>query len=119
MATFARSIDAVTVTPALVMPFEAEDEAQTIVHPVSNAEYPDATLRPATASAGVIRLFFLTFDDVEAARLFFRPASTFTTTAGPSWLPARFVPQGRIRRTQDPDRPGRWMLEVPYQELAP
>jgi hypothetical protein len=120
MATvISRSTDAATVTPALVMPFEGEDEAGTVVHRIPGREFPDVTLAPALGSGGTLRLFFLTFADAEAARGFHRAAATFTIASDQEWLPAAYVPQGRIRRAQQAENLRRWVLEVPYEEIAP
>lgn len=114
--TFYRSTDAVTVTPDLVMPWEADDEVRTLVHPILGNPYPDITLREAAASTGTMRLFFLSFNTAETARLFFRAPALFTTTSELGWMPARFVPQDRINRAQQDPLTARWILTVPFQE---
>lgn len=115
--TFTRSIDAATITPALVLgSFESEDPVQTLVHVIPGRETPDVTLRPAQASTGVMRLFFLSHAQADAARVFHRAAAVFGTGSDMEWLPAAYVPQRGIRRAQQ-DHAGRWVIEIPYQEI--
>jgi hypothetical protein len=113
-----RSTDAVTFTPDLVFPFEAEDEPGTVVQPILGSDRVDITLRPATASAGTIRMLFLTFADAEAARLMMRAAAVFLIASDLPWLPSGFVPAGSIRRAQQDPQLQRWILDVPYREVS-
>lgn len=116
--TFSRSTDAATFTPDLVMPFEAEDEPGTIVHPILGSDLVDITLRPAQPSIGTMRLFFLTFANADAARVFLRAAAVFAISSDLAWLPDAFVPAGPIRRVQQDPTVSRWILDVPYREVS-
>jgi hypothetical protein len=115
---FSRSTDASTVTPDLVLPFDGEDDPGTIVHRVLGTERVDVNLRPAQAGTGTMRLFFLTYADAAAARLFFRAPAIFITASDLAWLPVAFVPVAPMRRVQQDVNVARWVLEVPYQEVT-
>lgn len=114
-----RSTDASTITPDVVMLFEGEDEPGTVVHQIPGREFPDVTLAPPLSSTGTLRLLFRTFEAAEGARQFHRAAATFTIVSDKPWLPDSYVPQGKVGRAQQAADPGRWVLEIPYQEISP
>lgn len=117
--TISRSTDAETVTPELVLnAWESQDEPGTIVHPILGSEWPDVTLRPAQARTGTLRLLFATSADAESARVFHRAPAVFLTASTLAWVPAAYVPAGPIHPIQQETRT-RWILEVPFQEVAP
>lgn len=119
-ATITRPGATTAVTPDLVMPFEASDEAGTVVHPIAGRGNPDVTLAEASLSAGKLRLFFLTHEAAEAARQYHRAAAAFTLTAPDMpWLPAYYVVNGAIGRAQQERNTLRWVIEVPFQEVQP
>ncbi|MCZ4301276.1 hypothetical protein [Microbacterium oxydans] len=117
MTTITRNSDAQTIVPDLVLnEWETQNEAQTVVHKILGRPDVDVTLRPAIDAAGTMRLFFLTQAQAEAARLFHLPASTFSVATTDARLPARYVPQGQIRKAQQAND-ARWIIEVEFQEL--
>ena len=117
-AVISRSIDSATVVPGLVMLFEDEAEAGAILHPILGREYPDVTLRPASAASGVLRLFFLTHEEAAAARRFHMAAAVFSLASDTMpWLPARYVAHGQLRRVQQEQQSARWIVEIGYQEV--
>lgn len=117
--TIMRSTDGQQVKPELVLNgWQSDDEPQSRIHTVLGREWPDITLRPAAARTGTIRLLFPTAADAEAARVFHRAAAVFTTTSDLPWMPAAYVPNGAIRQAQQ-EQSARWVLEVPFQEVAP
>lgn len=117
--TITRSTDAATITPHLVVgPYRADDEAQSLVHDILGATFPDVTLRPAHSAGGTMQILFLTPEAGEAARLFHRPAATFSITGSHLMLPGRYVPQGSIGRAQQ-GIAGLWVLDIGFRELAP
>lgn len=119
-ATITRAGSTTAIVPDLVMPFEGDDQAGTVVHPIAGRAYPDVTLAEASAGTGTLRLFFLTYGDAEAARQFHRAAAAFTLTAPDMpWLPHYYVVIDRIGRAQQTENRKRWMITVPYQEVAP
>jgi hypothetical protein len=116
--TITRSTDGTLIVPALVLnAWQSDDAPQTIIHPILGLEYPDVTLRPAAARTGTMRLLFLDAAAADAARQFHRAPATFTTVSSLAWVPTKYVPNGPIRAVQQ-DGEARWVLEVPYQELA-
>lgn len=118
--TITRSTDGTVVTPTLVLgEWASEDEPGTLVHPVLGREYPDVTLRPAQASTGTMRLFFMDFAAADAARRFHRAPAVFRAVTDIPWLPAAYVPNGPLRRAQQSENMLRWVLEVPFQEVEP
>jgi len=117
VTTIARSTDGQTIEPDLVLTeWTTENEAQTIVHHILGRPDVVVTLRPATDAAGTMQLFFLSHAAAEAARQFHLAAATFTITSTDARLPARYVPQGGIRKVQQTIS-SRWVLEVAFQEL--
>ena len=121
MATvISRSIDATTVVPDQVHIFEDDVTPGTVVHDVIGLTYPEVTLRPAKSPTGVLKLFFLTHEAAQLARVFHMTAATFSIVSETMpWLPSRYVPQRSIRRVQQVENPRRWVLEVGYRELQP
>lgn len=117
MTTITRSIDGQTVTPALVLTeWSTENEAQTIVHHILGRPDVDVTLRPAHDATGTMRLFFLSHAAADAAVQFHLAAATFSITTTDARLPARYVPQGGIRKAQQ-TLASRWVVEITFQEL--
>ncbi|QMU97977.1 hypothetical protein FVO59_12775 [Microbacterium esteraromaticum] len=114
----ARSTDAQTIEPELVLHgWQSDDEPQSRIHIVLGREYPDITLRPAQARTGTLRLLFVSAEAAEIARVFHRAPAVFTATSDLPWVPAAYVPTGTIRTMQQAG--ARWVLEVPFQEVAP
>ncbi|OJU42016.1 MAG: hypothetical protein BGN97_04480 [Microbacterium sp. 69-10] len=116
--TITRSTDAASIIPELVLNgWDSTDEPRTIVHEILGRETPDVTLRPAAPRSGTLRLLFPDAASAEVARKFHRAAAVFTTVSTLAWVPAAYVPAGGIRTAQQEGR--RWVLEVPFQEVAP
>lgn len=115
--TITRSTDDATIAPELVLDqFESSDELGTIVHEILGRETPDITLRPAAPRSGTLRLLFTDAASAEAARKFHRAPAVFSAASTLSWVPAAYVPSGAIRTAQQST--GRWLLEVPFVEVA-
>lgn len=118
--TITRAGSPAAIVPDLVMTFESGDQSGNIIHPIAGRPNPDVTLSEASLSVGTLRQFYLTYAAAEAARQFQRAAAAFTITAPDMpWLPSYFVVDGVIRRAQQDQNRQRWMLEVPFQEIAP
>lgn len=110
---------ATVLTPELILLFEDESEAGTLVHPKLGTSNPDVTLRRAAAPTGKLRLLFLTAEEAQSARDAHMAAAVFTiVTDEVTWLPSSYVPNGSIRRVQQNDDRDRWVLEVDYQEVS-
>lgn len=117
--TITRSTDASSIVPTLVLGgWESADEPQSLVHRILGREDPDVTLRPASARTGTLRMLFWDSESAEAARAFHRAAATFRTVTDMHWLPAAYVPNGPIRPAQQETNQERWILDVPFQEIA-
>lgn len=118
-AVITRSTDAATVTPFLVLgPFEDEADGQSIVHDILGSSDSDVTLRPASTPTGSVELFFLTWDDAQAAREFHRAPAVFTL-ADPDagFFPSSYI-MTRVSRAQQ-DARARWVVTVEYREVTP
>lgn len=116
--TITRSNDAASIVPELVLnEWESGDEPRTVIHEVLGREMPDVTLRPASSRGGTLRLLFADAAAAEAGRQFHRAAAVFTTISTLPWVPAAYVPAGPIRTTQQAG--SRWLIEVPFREVAP
>ncbi|WP_136024798.1 hypothetical protein [Microbacterium sp. K27] len=120
MTTITRSTDAQSITPDLVLnEWITENETQTKVHHILGRPDVDVTLRPASDATGTMQLFFLTHAAAEAARAFHTAAAAFAITGTDVRLPARYVPQGGIRKAQQQPQDKRWVVEIRFQELRP
>lgn len=116
--TISRQGVAGTVIPDLVLAgHTAENEARTLVHEIPGSSDVVVTLRPASPSTGTLRLLFMDQQDADQARRFHLGAHVFTVVSDLAWMPAAYVPQGRIRTVQQ-DAARRWVLEVPYHEVT-
>lgn len=119
-ATITRAGSATVITPDLVFPYESSDESGTVLHPIAGRGNPDVSLAEAALPAGVLRLFFLTYEAADAARLFHRAPSAFSLSAPEMpWLPTYYVVIDRIGRAQQETNRARWIIDVPFQEVTP
>ncbi|MFD8769558.1 hypothetical protein [Microbacterium oxydans] len=117
MTVVARSTDAQTISPDLVLTeWVTENEPQSIVHRILGRSDVDVTLRPALDATGTLRLFFLDHTHAEQARAFHLAAAWFAVTTTDARLPAQYVPNGPIRKAEQENN-ARWVIEVPFQEI--
>lgn len=108
-----------TITPDLVLGWDAGREARTVVHEVLDGP-PAATLRAASPRAGVLRLFFLTPEAAHAcASAHAAPAVWLLDDPDVPGGTLRYVVAGgQVRVVSEPPDHRRWVVEVPYQEVA-
>lgn len=108
----------VTIRPELVLGLEDESESRNIFHKLLTGD-EDLTTRPAGPRSGT--LGFLFPDEASATEAFqlHRLAGTFVLVypERPSWN-MTYAPDGRISRKLDPETLTRWMLAVPFREVA-
>ena len=108
------------IVPDIVDGYEAGRESGTVVHPIAGRESPDATLAPARLRAGVLRLVF--GDEVAAKAAVdahaLPVAFTFTSTDAPT-VGMYYVVIDDVRPALDDATRDAWVVEVPFQEVAP
>lgn len=110
-----------TITPRLILGWEATRPARSLVHEVLGRADPDITLRPAGVRSGTLRLLFTTGAEASAAAAVFAIAQTLTITdpdvaqVGMSFV----VAEGDIVAQLDPETRRLWTLDVAFQEVAP
>lgn len=114
---------ALTIAPDAVTAIESARAAATIVHAVLGSPSPDITLRPATARAGRLEMWFTgpggetrSKDAVNALSA----AASFTLTRDDlTTLSMTFVVQGGISRALDTATRAAWIVQCEFQEVSP
>ncbi|NYE20510.1 hypothetical protein [Microbacterium immunditiarum] len=110
--------DAGTITPDSFAEYRAERTAGTIVHPISNSENVDYTLRPFDLRVGSFRLVFASATDADAAMaaLTKPQALTLSSTARPGVGMQFVIPEGE-RVLLEPGLAGETTVFVPFREV--
>lgn len=110
-----------TITPRVVLGWEASRRARSLVHEVLGRPDPDITLRPAGVRSGTLRLLFATGAEAAAAASVFATAQTLTITdPDVAQVSMSFVvAEGDIVVQLDPETRRLWMLSAPFQEVVP
>lgn len=114
--------DSVTeTTPELVLGYQTQREARTVVHRVLDRVDPDVSLRPAGMRSGTLDLFYLTEQEAyDAEVMHTMPARfTFTEDDRPTASMTYVVADGRIQRRLDDATRRRWVVSVPFVEVQP
>lgn len=107
-----------SITPTLVLGYEARRENRNVIHELLDSPDPAVTLRPAGRLTGTLALFFTTHAAAVAADTAHKAARIFTFKD--TDLPAanmRYVTTGTTSIVLDNGRK-RWTVSVPYQEIA-
>ncbi|RZU64609.1 hypothetical protein EV379_0912 [Microterricola gilva] len=109
-----------TITPLLVLGYEATRQGRNIIHPIIGRPDPDVTLAPAALRTGTLSLLFK--DEPTAAGCMTMHAAAAVFTVDRDDLPGasmRYVVAGRIGVTLDPATLLRCVVTVDFQEVAP
>lgn len=109
---------ATVITPTAVDEYESSATPGTIIHEIINREDPDVTLRPASLRRGVLNLSFRTDAASRAAEEALATPGVWTWDAPVASVGMTFVVAGgdlgrRMMTT------GRWLVTVPFVEVAP
>jgi hypothetical protein len=107
-----------SITPTLVLGYEARRESRNIIHELLDSPDVAVTLRPAGRLTGTLVLFFTTQAAALAADAAHKVARVFTfaDTDLPG-LGMRYVTTNATTIALDDGRK-RWTVSVPYQEIA-
>lgn len=110
-----------TLNPDQVQGWDAERPSRSVLHPILSRPDPDVTLRPGGLRTGTMRQFYLSYAPAQAAADAQAAASVWNMTASDqAGLTLRYVvANGSVRLSAVGDDLNRWIVEVPYQEVAP
>ncbi|WP_223693794.1 hypothetical protein [Leifsonia poae] len=108
-----------TITPYLVLSYEAQQAGGNVLHDVIGRGDPDVTLRPAGTRAGSHEFFFLTAAPAEACRVLHARAGvfSFSSDAEPTTSMTYVLDEGGVTTALD-DRKKRWVVTVAYREVS-
>lgn len=110
-----------TITPTLLLGYQAARQAQTIVHPILGRADPDVTLRPATLRTGTLGMGFSGVGSAAASKAaedLLATAALFTLsdTDLPS-IGMKFAVTGNITRELEDETRSAWLVSVDYTEV--
>ncbi|WP_067200121.1 hypothetical protein [Microbacterium sp. XT11] len=110
-----------TITPAVVEGFEASRPARTIVHTILGRPDPDITFRPAGLQRGTLTLVFPNGAQARAAEAALVVPRVFTLTDidVPEVAMQFVVADGDVTTRLDLETQQAWIVQVPFQEVAP
>ena len=99
--------------------YESGQQIENILHPQLNGTGYNITYRPARLRAGTLRLLFATPAQAAAAITVLLAPNTFTLTADVAQVSMTFVLRPGVLRPVLTEDVVPWMVEVPFQEVAP
>lgn len=111
---------ATTITPNLVLGYEAQSESRNVFHIILSAPSMDVSLAPAGMRSGELEMFFLRQEDAWAAHALHIGLGSFVLVD--SDLPEinmTYVCDGSIKIALDDKTQKRWTLSVPFREVTP
>jgi hypothetical protein len=109
-----------TITPILVMGYEAERESGNIVHQIIGRANPDVTLRPARLRTGNLELLFSSeADAMDCVSTLANAGVCAVVSDERATVIMSFVLAGRLRHALDPETRDNWIVTAPYQEVTP
>lgn len=110
-----------TITPQLVLGYEAQQAGRSVFHDVLGRSDPDVTLRTAGLRAGNLALFFLTAADADACRQLHARAAVFAYVDSdlPGTSMSYVVDEGGVTTTLDDEGRRRWVVTVAFREVMP
>lgn len=109
---------ATTITPDLVLDYEARSETSNTIHEVLNSDARAITLGVESLRAGTLNLYFATQTAAWAAHTFLKTSTLFTlASTDATVIGMRFVREGRMSIEIDTRTMTRWLLHVNYQEV--
>jgi len=109
-----------TITPTLVLGYEAQSESTNVVHRVIGRSNPDYTIGFETLRSGTLRLLFDTRAAAFTALALHRTVSVFTLadTDVPQ-ADMTYIRTGAMTIGLDPETRIYWTLEVGFEEVSP
>ena len=116
---------AVVISPSLILGYESEREAGTLVHPILGSSDDEITLRPARRRTGTLRLAFLDerseSDSLDAETALSQGAVFTLTSDDRTTIAMQFVvpSTGRVVRRLDDETRLDWTVTVDFQEVTP
>lgn len=108
-------------TPTQVDGYEPSIQVRSIVHTILGRSDPDVTFRPSGMRTGTLSLVFAAQSDAWAAVAVLRVPQVLTLTDDDVAVVnmSFVVAPGDLRPTLDDATRTVWVLEVPFQEVAP
>jgi hypothetical protein len=107
-----------SITPTLVLGYEATRPARNITHEVLGTGARDVTLRPAAPRSGTLRLFFTTAATAqEAMRIHALPVALVLDDTDLANLRMAYAVTGQITLALDESRMV-WTVDVPFEEVS-
>lgn len=110
-----------TITPTVVLGYESEREARTIVHSILGRANPDVTLRPAGLRTGTLTLGFegatAEADSLEAENVHAAVGSFAVVSTDRDTIEMPYVVSGRITRALDDQTRDAWTVAIDFQEV--
>jgi hypothetical protein len=103
----------------MVLGYDWSRPSNNIVHPIIGSENPAITFRPAGPRRGTLSIFCLTeAEAVATVDLHAKPGSFDYIDTDVSSAAMTYVPVDDIRATLDAGTQKRWIVDVPYQQVA-
>jgi hypothetical protein len=109
-----------TVSPLLVLTYETTRNVPTVVHRIIGRGDPDVTLQPAGLRSGTLDFLCASYADADSVVVLLTTPGVLTLTDDdvPSAGMA-FVVTGDLLAREDDQGTSRWIVSVPYAEVAP
>lgn len=108
-----------TITPDLVLGYDAERESGNIIHPILGSENPDVTFRPARLRTGTLELLFHDEAEAVAAVHILAIAEVCAVVSDErEAVVMTFVLAGRLGHTLEDQTRDMWIVRVGYQEVT-
>lgn len=108
-----------TIAPTLVLGYEADREANNIIHAIPGRANPDVTLRPANLRTGTLELGFASESASKTAADLHATLGVFTLTdTDRSTVAMSYVVNGRIGRALEDQSRDAWIISVDFQEVT-
>lgn len=106
--------------PHLVLGYELNFESRNIIHNVLDRSDPEVTLHEPLSRSGTLELFYLTEATALAAVNMHRQRDrfVFTDSDRPALNMTYVVDEGTITVTLDDETRVRWVVSIPYREVA-
>lgn len=107
-----------TITPELVLGYQANQETRNVLHTILGNATPDVTLRPANLRTGTLEMLFLTAEDANVAREMhtYPIVLTFSSTEIP-YADMQYVPAGTVSTVLEDETRSLWTFSVDFQEV--
>jgi len=108
----------VTVTPALVLGYDAARMSRNLVHNLIGNGAPNVTLKPASLRSGTLELLFADESTAAACEALHATEGSFTLTDSDRPSIGMVYVVGSIRRQLEPETRAFWIVSVGFQEVS-